>query len=124
MIKLGQIAEGALQERFDNAMNQVLENIHDLNTDPTKVRKIVLEIKVKADEDRDMLFMESTAKTTLQARTPIETKMLTGIGEDGKIEINELKSGKKDQTYFDDAGTVRTDVGTPVEESKVTKMFK
>ena len=45
-LKLSSIQEGALQESFENAMEQVLKNIHDLNTDPKKARKINLEIKV------------------------------------------------------------------------------
>ncbi|WP_414055220.1 hypothetical protein [Macrococcus equi] len=57
-IDLSKLAEGAVQERFEDAFNKALDNIHDLNTDPKKTRKVTLEVKISSDENRELLFME------------------------------------------------------------------
>lgn len=56
----------------------------------------------------------------MQPREAIETKLLT---EDsgGHVYAREMKSGAKDQTYFDEkTGEILNDDGTPVEEKKTT----
>ncbi|TDL96707.1 hypothetical protein ERX27_07580 [Macrococcus brunensis] len=117
---LSTLADGAVQERFDDAFAKVLENIHDLNTDPEKKRKVTLEISIASDESREILFLDVQAKTSLQSRKPVPIKMMTGLDEKGVAVAKELKSGIKDQTYFDDKGTVREDDGKPVDQKKVT----
>lgn len=123
-IDLSTIADGAVQERFEDAFNKVLDNIHDLNTDPKKTRKLTLEVKISSEENRELLFMDVSAKTSLQSRTPIAVTMMTGMDGKGNPEAKELKSGAKDQTYFDETGTVREDDGKPVESNKVTEITK
>ncbi|MCE4957693.1 replication terminator protein [Macrococcoides caseolyticum] len=123
-IDLSKLADGAVQERFEDAFNKALENIHDLNTDPKKTRKVTLEVKISSDENRELLFMDVSAKTSLQSRTPIGVTMMTGVDSKGNPEATELKSGAKDQTYFDDNGTVRQDDGKPIENNKVTEITK
>lgn len=122
-LDLSKLADGAVQERFEDAFNKVLENIHDLNTNPKKVRKVTLELKIHSDDERDMLYMDVYAKTSVQSRTPVAIKMMTGVDEKGNAVARELKSGVKDQAYFDEKGTVREDDGTPV-ENKVTQINK
>ncbi|MDN3168386.1 hypothetical protein [Enterococcus faecalis] len=39
---LSGISDGGLQERFDFELAQVINNIHDPNTDPTKKEKLLL----------------------------------------------------------------------------------
>ncbi|WJP97089.1 hypothetical protein [Macrococcus bovicus] len=119
---LSKLADGALQERFEDAFSKVLDNIHDLNTDPEKKRKVTLEISVTSDESRELLFLDVQAKTSLQARKPVPITMTTGVDEKGVAVARELKSGVKDQTYFDEQGTVREDDGKPVEQNKVTSI--
>lgn len=123
-LDLSKLADGAVQERFEDAFNKVLENIHDLNTDPKKNRKVTLELKISSDDSRELLFMDVSAKTSLQSRVPIGVTMMTGVDSKGNPEAKELKSGAKDQTYFDETGTVREDDGKPVESNKVTEITK
>lgn len=43
---------GGAVELFDHALQEVLDNIQDPNTDPKKARKVVLEVTIKPDKQR------------------------------------------------------------------------
>ncbi|MCE5687330.1 hypothetical protein JL786_00895 [Staphylococcus pseudintermedius] len=38
-VKLSELGQGALQELFESELEKVIENINDINTDPTKKAK-------------------------------------------------------------------------------------
>ena len=114
---LSELADGALQERFDHAVAQVTENILDINTDQTKKRKITITLTIASlDDIRDQMVMSAEVKTTLAPRDPVGTRVLIeGNGQD--VFANELKSGQKGQMFFDPADSrLKDDQGKPVEE--------
>lgn len=53
-VQLSEIDNGGLQQRFENELARVIENIIDPNTDPDKKRKIQINIEVvpKGNHDR------------------------------------------------------------------------
>lgn len=57
--------EGAVDELFERELKTVLQNIADVNTDPEKTRKIVLEFKIEPDKGRKMakVTFACTSKT-------------------------------------------------------------
>ncbi|TDM12675.1 hypothetical protein [Macrococcus bovicus] len=123
-LNLNTILDGAVQEKFEEEMEAVLKNIHDPNTDPSKARKVVIEFKISSDSRRETLKTEVTAKHSIIGKEPVTATLLTG--EDSKgVHAKELKSGAKDQTYFDESGEVLDDAGQPVEKkSNVTSIEK
>ena len=56
-----QMARGAIQERVDYEVGKAVDNILDLNTDPTAKRKITLTIEMKPDENRQYIKISSCA---------------------------------------------------------------
>ncbi|WP_445448788.1 hypothetical protein [Enterococcus faecalis] len=125
-LNLAEINEGAMQEQFDHEMEQVMENILDLNTDPTKKRLVTLTVEVVADKNRELLTMVCKSKSKLVPRDESETKVLFGRNIDtGHIEANELKSGARGQMYMDPEDLqVKTDTGESVEEIEQQEQAK
>lgn len=123
-LNLNKILDGAVQEKFEEEMEAVLNNIHDINTDPSKARKVVIEFKISSDSRRETLSVEVNSKHTTVGKEPVSATLLTG--EDSKgVHAKELKSGAKDQTYFDESGQVLDDAGEPVDkETNVTPINK
>ena len=62
---LENIGNGATIERFNLALQEVLDNIQDLNTDPKKARKVVMTVTIVPDEDRGVgrYLIDVAAKT-------------------------------------------------------------
>ena len=52
-ITLSNLSKGALEELFQYELDKVLSNIKDVNTKATLKRKILIEIVITPDEDRD-----------------------------------------------------------------------
>lgn len=79
-----QMAKGAIQERVDYEVSRVIDNILDMNTEPTVKRKVVLTIELKPDEGRQVITMSASAKSTLAPTTPIASSLVIasdGLGE-------------------------------------------
>lgn len=124
-VLLSEINDGALQERFDFELGQVTKNILDLNTDPDKKRKITIDITVMSDEYREGLVFDAQVKSKLAPRENISSRVMIGQNAKGEIMVNELKSGKKGQTYFDATdSTLKDDKGTPISEIEETDKIK
>lgn len=121
-LKLNTLAGGALQEHFERELETVLENIHDINTSPKKARTITMTLKLTTNDARDIIGVDVAAKSTLVPVDATEFNMVTGKNERGTIEVKELRSGAKGQTFVDDDGEQKHDDGTPVEEVKNTKV--
>lgn len=116
-VKLGELDEGALQERFEYEMKKVIENISDPNTDFKKKRKITIDLEITTDEYRDQIYIEHEVKSKLTPREKRTTKALINVDMEGNVIANELKSGEKGQMYFDaDDSTLKDDTGKPVEQ--------
>ena len=75
---MNDIAGGALQEKVNEAMNRVLENMQDPNT-PWKVkRNISIKIGFVQNEERDDTAVELSIDTKLAPVSPIVTRMSIG----------------------------------------------
>ena len=70
-----QMARGAIQERVDYEVCKAVDNILDLNTDPTAKRKIVLTIEMKPDENRQYIKISASAKSALAPVLPVGTTL-------------------------------------------------
>ena len=106
-------------------MAQVINNIHDPNTDPTKKRKITIDLTIIPDEYREDILIDYQVKSRLVAIDSLTPKVIIGQEEKGKPLANELKSGQRGQMYFDpEDSELEDDTGTLVKEVEETEKNK
>lgn len=83
------MARGAFEERVDYEMDKVIQNILDPNTKATAKRKITLTIELTPDEDRRLIQVNVTAKSTIASTNPVSTSLyVTGDGN-GETVVDE-----------------------------------
>ncbi|EIM5230651.1 hypothetical protein Q9924_000118 [Staphylococcus pseudintermedius] len=120
-VKLSELGQGALQELFESELEKVIENINDINTDPTKKRKITMTIDIKSDEYREIIFADVKVKSNLVSMDSTGIKLFNIVDENGERVVNELRSGAKGQAFIDDDGSIKNDYGSDIEETSKTK---
>jgi hypothetical protein len=76
------IAGGGTKVLFDRAIQMVIENIKDPNTDAKKKRKIVLTFDCEPYADRSGFHVEAAVETKLQAPQGVSGTVY--IGRDGQ----------------------------------------
>ena len=84
-----EMARGAILERADYEMKKILDNIADVNTNPTKKRTLTLQIEFEPDEKREQISIKAVAKSKLEPTNPIRTSLYTAIDNNGEIFIAE-----------------------------------
>lgn len=102
-VNLEEFAGGALQEKFDDAMDKVLANLMDPNTPWKNKRKISVEITFEQNEDRDDTSVNVSVVPKLAPVKPIATRM--SIGRDlatGEVFAEEYGNQIKGQMSFAD----------------------
>lgn len=77
-VNLEEFAGGALQEKFDVAMEQVLANMLDPNTPWKNKREINIKVSFEQNEDRDDTHVEVSVVPKLAAVKSIGTRMAIG----------------------------------------------
>lgn len=111
---LSEMANGAVNERFNYELQKVVENICDPNTDPKKKRKITLTMVIEPDAKREQAHISIETKTTLCPAQPELTTIIIGVDKDGVQTAKELKSGIKGQTFIDNDNDISDDVGNKI----------
>jgi hypothetical protein len=69
------MAGGGIMERVDYEMTKLVENILDPNTKATAPRTLTLTIKIIPDDQRQVMAVQTVAKSTLATTNPIVTAM-------------------------------------------------
>jgi len=132
-VNLEKFAGGALQEKFDDAMDKVLVNMLDPNTPWKNKREITVKVTFQQNEDRDDSSVNVSVVSKLAPVKPIGTRM--AIGKDlqtGETFAEEYGSQCRGQMTMDDyqrqqeaevdGKTVDTETGEIKEESKVVDL--
>lgn len=91
MINLEKFADGALAEKVNIALREVLANITDPNTDYKIKRKLTLDMTFVAGEDRELAMVDISTKTKLAPPKAIGTKIVIGTDGKGGILASEFK---------------------------------
>ncbi len=129
-VNLETFAGGALQEKFDDAMEKVLVNMTDPNTPWKNKRKIVVEVSFEQNEDRDDSTVNVSVVPKLAPVKPVSTRMTIGKDlETGEVFAEEYGSQCRGQMTLDDyqeqrdqvvdGKTVDTETGEIREGSRV-----
>lgn len=84
------MAKGAIQERVDYEVSRVVDNILDMNTEAKVKRKVVLTIVMVPDDDRQVVKIEASAKSTLAPVTPVGTSLVITADGNGEMILAEI----------------------------------
>ncbi|MBR5248658.1 MAG: hypothetical protein IKV27_06950 [Lachnospiraceae bacterium] len=84
------MAKGAIQERVDYEVTRVVDNLLDMNTEAKAKRKVTLNIIMTTDDDRRVVKVEASAKSTLAPVTPIGTSLVITADKNGEMMLAEI----------------------------------
>lgn len=100
-IDLNTFANGAIQEKFNEALEKVLENMLDPNTSFKNKRGITIDIGFTQNENRDDASVSISVKTKTASPVPVETSVAMGKNlKTGSIEVQEYGKQIKGQMSF------------------------
>lgn len=100
---LDDLMNGAALERFNKALQEVLQNIFDPNTDAKKTRKVTLTLTIKPDKSRNSAKFYLDAKPTLAPIEPYETNVMLAHDDAGNASAAEFGNEIPGQLDIDDA---------------------
>ena len=100
MINLEKFADGALAEKFNIALKEVLENIADPNTPHKIKRKLTVDLTFETDEQRELSVVAIETKTKLANPKGVATKIIIDRDGKGGIIASEYMSQIKGQQYL------------------------
>lgn len=82
---LNSLMGGAVNERWQDALTELTQNVLDPNTDPKRARKIVLELTVKPNERRDGGEMAFNIKKSFAPPTAVTQTVFFGMDDKGMM---------------------------------------
>ena len=112
-IDLQEFAGGALAERFNLALKEVLENLRDPNTPYNKKRKLTISLDFETNEAREISSVDIIAKTKLCAARAVTTSLIMDIDCKGEVIASEYKKqipGQTTMTVNKESGEIGTNV--------------
>ncbi len=100
-VKLNELTGGALQEKFDQALETVIGNMQDPNTPWKNKRAITIRLTFEQNEERDDATVNVSVDTKTAPVKPIATRMAIGMDlETGKAYAQEYGSQIRGQMSF------------------------
>ena len=132
-ISLHDVAGGALQEKVNQAFEQVMKNMQDPNTPWKNKRKINLTLTFIQNEDRTDCTCDISVDAKLAAVKPVSTKFCTekdvstgeifaqeyGPGIRGQMSFEDVEQHTEDKTVEIDGNIVDTETGEIVKDSVI-----
>jgi len=82
-MKLETLKRGAVAEQFNEALDRVLENVVDPNTEAEAVRSVTLKVSLKPDEDRETIAIKANVTAKLASAEAITGKAFIVHTRDG-----------------------------------------
>lgn len=107
-MKLSEMLEGAVQEKFDESLKRVAENVQDPNVPAKAKRSITIKIDFIPDEARDMGIINVDCKESLAGSEPIRARALMGKDRNGAVIVEDVRQKKFN---FDEEEDVDTETG-------------
>lgn len=100
-VKLNELTGGALQEKFDRALETVVANMQDPNTPWKNKRAIMIRISFEQNEERDDTMVSISVETKTAPVKPVTTRMAIGTDlETGEVYAQEYGSQVRGQMSF------------------------
>jgi len=82
MMRLEEVCGGALQEKFQNSLNKVMENLQDENVPYNTKREILIKLTFKQNKERDNVLMD--VKVTEKLASQGELCTCLSVERDGR----------------------------------------
>ena len=102
-VKLQELVGGALQEKFQRALENVLENLQNPNTPYKNKRGITIKMTFEQNESRDDVKVGIDVQEKLAPLTQLETSFAVGRDlKDGGLYVEEYGKQIKGQMSFSD----------------------
>lgn len=101
IVSLNEINGGSVIERFAEDMDLVIRNIRDVNTDPTKVRRITHVFSFKPNHSRSQCSFEFDSKLTLARPVPSSTLLYVGIDRSGAVVATEYNHNQPNLPMYE-----------------------
>lgn len=92
-VELTKLGNGGAEDLFNHQLQNVLENIKDVNTDPKAKRSILMKIEIIPSEDRNHGAVNIHCTSKLAGKKPAQA--MFAFGEDGVYE-SKLAQGSLD----------------------------
>lgn len=89
---LDELMDGGVAERFNQQLAKVWENVYDPNTEPDKMRVVVLTVKIKPNERRDACEMKVDVAAKLAPQVSLSQTVMITQCEDGSVLATERTS--------------------------------
>lgn len=108
-VDLKEMVGGALQEKFQNSFDRVMENLQDVNTPYKAKREIVIKMTFAQNEARDNVMTSIKVTEKLAAQGELTTQF--AVGKDlrtGKIIAEEYGNKLKGQLEFGEEVDMQT----------------
>lgn len=119
-VNLEEFAGGALQEKFDEAFDKVIQNMLDPNTPWKNKRKITVEVTLEQDEMRQDTAVHVAVVAKLAPVKPVETRMVIGKNlKTGETFAEEYGKQIRGQMSIDDYQEVDPETGEIKEQERV-----
>jgi hypothetical protein len=82
-LSLENLGDGAAIERFDLALQEVLNNIQDVNTDAKKARSVTLKVTITPNDDRQIGNLAVDVSAKIVPITAFKTTVFMGKDNSG-----------------------------------------
>lgn len=126
-INMEEFANGAFTTKVNRAIEQVMKNIQDPNTDAKAARKITVTVAFKPNETRDFITTGVVTKTSLAPELGAVTAMTCGTNlQTGAVEAVEVGNSLPGQMSIEDIPEegvqVDTETGEVIGGNKVVDL--
>lgn len=86
---LSDLMDGGVEERFNDALGKVWENVYDPNTEAKRAREVVLKVKIIPNERRDSCDFRVDVVPKLAPPVSLSQTVMLNIGSNGEIVATE-----------------------------------
>lgn len=98
---LSELMDGGVEERFNEALDKLWQNVFDPNTNPTATRSLTLTVKIKPNERRDSCDFRVDVVPKLAPMNSLTQTVMLELRGDGRIIATERTDQIPGQLDFD-----------------------
>lgn len=98
---MSELMDGGVEQRFNEAMREIWQNVQNPNTNPKAKREMTIRITVKPNERRDSAEFTVDVKTKLAAPNALSQLVLLQFNADGSVTATERTEQIPGQLSFD-----------------------
>lgn len=86
---LSELMDGGVEERFNQELDKVWQNVYDPNTDSKRARTLTLKVKIVPNERRDSCDFRVNVTSSLAPYADLTQTVMLSVGADSEIRATE-----------------------------------